>query len=232
MIVQKKENAVSPAIATVLLVLMTVLLAAVIAAVVLGMTGDQTDYVVGLTADPAQSGGNVTVTLYGGKDLPNLVKAEVIDAGSARGEFVTVWEGAAGTALAGVPLVAESVARPEEDRAEYATRILTKGTFADGTEQVLLERAVTFRGVQRVGEESGEPEDLRKDAVVMVTAKDQEGEFRNTFSDETVGCSGLVEEGNLISVTLTLADTAITPSAAKIMDSESNDVTNKYKSIN
>ena len=75
MIVQKKENAVSPAIATVLLVLMTVLLAAVIAAVVLGMTGDQTDYVVGLTADPAQSGGNVTVTLYGGKDLPNLVKA-------------------------------------------------------------------------------------------------------------------------------------------------------------
>lgn len=232
MIVQKKENAVSPAIATVLLVLMTVLLAAVIAAVVLGMTGDQTDYVVGLTADPAQSGGNVTVTLYGGKDLPNLVKAEVIDAGSAKGEFVTVWEGAAGTALAGVPLVAESVARPEEDRAEYATRILTKGTFADGTEQVLLERAVTFRGVQRVGEESGEPEDLRKDAVVMVTAKDQEGEFRNTFSDETVGCSGLVEEGNLISVTLTLADTAITPSAAKIMDSENNDVTNKYKSIN
>ncbi|HJK78402.1 MAG TPA: type IV pilin N-terminal domain-containing protein [Methanocorpusculum sp.] len=159
MIVQKKENAVSPAIATVLLVLMTVLIAAVIAVVVTGMAGDQTNYVVGLTADPAHSGGNVTVTLYGGKDLPNLVKAEVIDAGSAKGEFVEVWKGAAGTALTGVPLVAESVARPEEDRAEYATRIMTKGTFADGTEQVLLERAVTFRGVQSVGQESEEPKE-------------------------------------------------------------------------
>ena len=235
MIVQKKENAVSPAIATVLLVLMTVLIAAVIAVVVTGMAGDQTNYVVGLTADPAHSGGNVTVTLYGGKDLPNLVKAEVIDAGSAKGEFVEVWKGAAGTALTGVPLVAESVARPEEDRAEYVTRSMTKGTFADGTEQVLLERAVTFRGVQSVGQESEEPVEepiSRKDMVIMVTAKNQEGEFRETFTEETVEYSGLIDGDKLTSVTLTLDGTTITPSAAKIMDSENKDVTTMYKLIN
>lgn len=242
MIVQKKENAVSPAIATVLLVLMTVLIAAVIAVVVTGMAGDQTNYVVGLTADPAQSGGNVTVTLYGGKDLPNLVKAEVIDAGSAKGEFVEVWKGAAGTALTGVPLVAESVARPEEDRAEYATRIMTKGTFADGTEQVLLERAVTFRGVQSVGTGDEEPEDLRKNAVVTVKAKDQimtKADFEKIMSDPLkndglVTVNGLINGDKLKSVTLTLSGTnpyTIGVSDCQIVDNKEQDVISKYGTV-
>lgn len=231
MIVQKKENAVSPAIATVLLVLMTVLIAAVIAVVVTGMAGDQTNYVVGLTADPAQSGGNVTVTLYGGKDLPNLVKAEVTDAGSAKGEFVEVWKGAAGTALTGVPLVAESVARPEEDRAEYATRIMTKGTFADGTEQVLLERAVTFRNVRMTFD--------RENTDLLIIFKDNTTEDSKSYLEklksdpdfrlENVLVEGLLNGDKLSSITLTAGSTErkttrITPSDAEIVNDEGKPV--------
>lgn len=130
-----QENAITPAIATILIVLMTVVLAAGVAAVTLGMVEKQPEYVVGLTAKAAPAGKDVTVTLYGSRNIPELVKAEVIDAGSSSGNYVEVWNGSAGTAPVGVPLVAEGVARPAVDRTEYATKLWVKGTFMDGTEQ-------------------------------------------------------------------------------------------------
>jgi hypothetical protein len=156
-----QENAITPAIATILIVLMTVVLAAGVAAVTLGMVEKQPEYVVGLTAKAAPAGKDVTVTLYGSRNIPELVKAEVIDAGSSSGNYVEVWNGSAGTAPVGVPLVAEGVARPAMDRTEYATKLWVKGTFMDGTEQVLLMQAMTFRNVS--GGENGatpDPKDI------------------------------------------------------------------------
>ena len=151
-----QENAITPAIATILIVLMTVVLAAGVAAVTLGMVEKQPEYVVGLTAKAAPAGKDVTVTLYGSRNIPELVKAEVIDAGSSSGNYVEVWNGSAGTAPVGVPLVAEGVARPAVDR----------------TEQVLLMQAMTFRNVS--GGESGASSDLLdgiEDYIQSITVK-------------------------------------------------------------
>jgi len=166
---ESHENAVSPAIATILIVLITVVVAAAVAVVAMGQVENQPDYVVGLTAKAAPAGNDVVVTLYGSKNLPELIKAEVIDAGSSSGKYVEVWNGTAGTAPVGVPLVAEGVARPAEDRAEYATNLWMRGTFADGTEQVLLRQVVTFRNVSGTGEENVEPSGDIEDYIEFPT---------------------------------------------------------------
>lgn len=146
-----EDNAVSPAIATILIVLMTVVAAAAAAVVVMGMADTQPDYVVGLTVKAAPAGSDAVVTLYGSRDIPSLVRLEVIDAGSSSGAFVEAWNGAAGTAPVGVPLTATGVARPAEEMPSYATNVWVKGTFADGTDQVLLMQAVTFTNAAPAG---------------------------------------------------------------------------------
>ncbi|MDU9377148.1 hypothetical protein McpSp1_17950 [Methanocorpusculaceae archaeon Sp1] len=133
-----------------MLVLITAVLVAIVAIAVIGMAGNQPGYVVGVTASAAPSGNNAIVTLYGSKNIPELVKVEVIDAGSSRGEYVEVWNGTAGSAPVGVPLTAKKVARPDGDLLSYAVKLLVKGTFADGTEQVLLMQDAVFRGVGKV----------------------------------------------------------------------------------
>lgn len=151
-----EDNAVSPAIATILIVLMTVAAAAAAAVVVMGMADTQPDYVVGLTVKAAPAGSDAVVTLYGSRDIPGLVRLEVIDAGSSSGAFVEAWNGAAGTALVGVPLTAKGVARPAEEMPSYATNVWVKGTFADGTDQVLLMQAVTFTNAGPAGSDDGD----------------------------------------------------------------------------
>ncbi|MCZ9311902.1 MAG: hypothetical protein O0V67_00865 [Methanocorpusculum sp.] len=143
-----QESAVSPTIATVLILMMTVVAVAVVAAVAMGLAGGEPDYVVGLTVKAAPAGNDAVVTLYGSRNLPDLVRVEVIDAGSSAGEFVEAWNGTAGTAPAGIPLTAENAARPVKEMHAYTTKLWVKGTFADGTEQVLLMQTVTFMDVQ------------------------------------------------------------------------------------
>ncbi len=151
-----EDNAVSPAIATILIVLMTVIAAAAAAVVVMGMADTQPDYVVGLIVKAAPAGADAVVTLYGSRDIPGLVRLEVIDAGSSSGAFVEAWNGAAGTAPVGVPLTAKGVARPAEEMPSYATNVWVKGTFADGTDQVLLMQAVTFTNGELAGSDVGD----------------------------------------------------------------------------
>ncbi|HJK78269.1 MAG TPA: type IV pilin [Methanocorpusculum sp.] len=151
-----EDNAVSPVIATILIVLMTVVAAAAAAVVVMGMADTQPDYVVGLTVKAAPAGSDAVVTLYGSRDIPGLVRLEVIDAGSSSGAFVEAWNGAAGTAPVGVPLTAKEVARPAEEMPSYATNVWVKGTFADGTDQVLLMQAVTFTNAAPAGSDDGD----------------------------------------------------------------------------
>jgi hypothetical protein len=220
---ESHENAVSPAIATILIVLITVVVAAAVAVVAMGQVENHPDYVVGLTAKAAPAGNDVVVTLYGSKNLPELVKAEVIDTGSSSGKYVEVWNGTAGTAPVGVPLVAEGVARPADDRAEYATKLWVTGTFADGTEQVLLRQAVTFRNVSGTGEENVEPSGNLEDYIdgltgigdshevkISIPTKDmseytitvtwKEGEevkLENKVCDKTEYIVGINLEGNL-----------------------------------
>ncbi|MDV0441364.1 hypothetical protein McpAg1_05500 [Methanocorpusculaceae archaeon Ag1] len=135
-----------------MLVLITAVLVAIVAIAVIGMAGNQPGYVVGVTASAAPSGNDAVVTLYGSKNIPELVKVEVIDAGSSAGEYVEVWNGTAGSAPVGIPLTAKKVARPSGNMSSYATKLLVRGTFADGTEQVLLMQDAAFKGVEEVVE--------------------------------------------------------------------------------
>lgn len=175
-----EDNAVSPAIATILIVLMTVVAAAAAAVVVMGMADTQPDYVVGLTVKAAPAGSDAVVTLYGSRDIPGLVRLEVIDAGSSSGEFVKVWSGAAGTAPVGVPLTAKGVARPAETMPSYATNVWVKGTFADGTDQVLLMQAVTFTNAAPAGSDD-EDEDVGPEYTLnnVITWEEKSKGFRD-----------------------------------------------------
>ena len=232
MIGKTEENAVTPAIATILILLITVLVATGAAVVILGITSDQQDHLVGLTAEPVQSGGDVMVTLYGGKELPKLVKAEILDAGSRNGRFVTVWEGTAGTAPAGVPMITKDVARPPANLTEYTTRILVKGTFEDGAEQILLERSMTFRDAKAVPD--------HRDSMVRVIFKNntttniseylEKLQENETFRVENVRAEGLIPGDRISSVVLTTpegkdATTRITPADATFVDSKGKPVT-------
>ena len=232
MIGKTEENAVTPAIATILILLITVLVATGAAVVILGIASDQQDHLVGLTAEPVQSGGDVMVTLYGGKELPKLVKAEILDAGSRNGRFVTVWEGTAGTAPAGVPMITKDVARPPANLTEYTTRILVKGTFEDGAEQILLERSMTFRDARAVPD--------HRDSMVQVIFKDNTttniSEYLEilqenaAFRVENVRVKGLIHGDRISSVVLltqneTSATIRITPKDATFVNSEGKPVT-------
>lgn len=232
MIGKTEENAVTPAIATILILLITVLVATGAAVVILGIASDQQDHLVGLTAEPVQSGGDVMVTLYGGKELPKLVKAEILDAGSRNGRFVTVWEGTAGTAPAGVPMITKDVARPPANLTEYTTRILVKGTFEDGAEQILLERSMTFRDAKAVPD--------HRDRTVQVKFKDntttniseylEKLQGNAAFRIENVRAEGLIHDDKISSVVLTpdekdATTVRITPAGATFVDSEGKPVT-------
>ena len=232
MIGKTEENAVTPAIATILILLITVLVATGAAVVILGIASDQQDHLVGLTAEPVQSGGDVMVTLYGGKELPKLVKAEILDAGSRNGRFVTVWEGTAGTAPAGVPMITKDVARPPANLTEYTTRILVKGTFEDGAEQILLERSMTFRDAKVVPD--------HRNSTVQVIFKDntttniseylEKLQGNAAFRIENVQVEGLIHDDKISSVVLTpdekdATTVRITPADATFVDSKGKPVT-------
>lgn len=77
--VKKTEDAVSPVVATILLVAIAVGLAAVIAAMAFGMVGNlEGGKMVSLTVDTQKSAsGNIIITFAGGADLPALTGLRV-----------------------------------------------------------------------------------------------------------------------------------------------------------
>ncbi len=126
----KNDEAVSPVIGVILMVAITVILAAVIAAFVFGMAGSTgSSKNVGLVV--TQSGGNVQVTIQGGADLPQVTNLEWSTNGA---DFYDTW-----TPSTTFPLEVGQ-------RFSAATGTLSgdtftvRGTFADGTVQVLIEK--------------------------------------------------------------------------------------------
>lgn len=142
----KSDSAVSPVIGTILLVAITVVLIAIITAVVMGLADSEDGKKVGMNAQPA-SGNDAKLILYGGESLSDLIKLEMIDHDSPRGEYIEFWN-ISEPLQVGLPYLAENVARPLNNMDIYDTRINVKGTFTDGREVVLLVQPMTFGNVK------------------------------------------------------------------------------------
>ncbi|HJK78404.1 MAG TPA: type IV pilin [Methanocorpusculum sp.] len=164
MIRYTRDNGVSPVIAVLLILAMTVAAAGIVAVVATGMTGDlQNGKQVGLIVKPAARGGDVLVTVVSGKDVPELTKLEVIDAGAADAQFREVRlsnGGEVASFTAGAGYVAKNVADPGDFLSSYTTPIGVRGSFADGTETVLLNTKLTFANVWTVSQLDGKLSNL------------------------------------------------------------------------
>lgn len=141
----ESNSAISPVLGTILLIAITVALIAIITAVVLGMSGEQNKKEVGIGIIPGEKG-DANVILYNGASIAELVKLEVLDAGSPRGQYVTVWNISESNELlsGGEILFGKRVARPLRDMQLYATTIIIRGLFSDGTEQILFKGPAEF----------------------------------------------------------------------------------------
>lgn len=150
-----KNDAVSPVITVLLLLAISVVIAGVVGMVALGLTGDmQNGKQVGLMVASASSGGgDVMVTVVSGKDVPELVKLEVLDGGARDAHYRPVLipgGNSASSFTAGPEYVAKSVAWPSAKSIgkPYTTPVVVRGTFMDGTEVVLLNTKLTFVGMK------------------------------------------------------------------------------------
>jgi flagellin-like protein len=121
----KNDEAVSPVIGVILMVAITVILAAVIAAFVFGMAGNiNKTKVVSVTAQRIDST-SVVITNMGGQDVTTLTSAVIsVDGGTSVGLGTTVGS-SEDVAATGTP-----------------SHIVVTGTFADGSQQVLLDTRV------------------------------------------------------------------------------------------
>ena len=129
MALRKDEKGVSPVIGVILMVAITVILAAVIASFVFGMgTSVKKTYNVAVTA--VQSGTDVIVTLAGGPDFQSLVGVNVTCTSSTGGTASDTLDTHVG---ASVTLACGSGG---------ADRVLVVGSFADGSQQILLDTFV------------------------------------------------------------------------------------------
>ena len=121
---QKTEEAVSPVIATILMVAISVILAAIVAAFIFGMANQMpTGKTVAVTA--LKDGGDIRLTNYGGADVGNLAgpiditvtNATATTLGTAVGSSVTLTPAPSG----------------------YRVRVMALGTFKDGSTTILLD---------------------------------------------------------------------------------------------
>ena len=126
----QNEEAVSPVIGVILMVAITVILAAVIAAFVFGLAGTTgTSKNVGLTVAKNGTDQGFDVTVQGGTDINTLDLLEFQVNSSGYGNFSgnptdfgvgdLLWTGA---------------------KWNTNTRFMVRGTFSDGSEQVLFDR--------------------------------------------------------------------------------------------
>jgi len=141
-----RDSAVSPVIATILLVAITVIIAAVIAAFVFGMAGDiQQTRIVVITSDVAQgtTDKETILTNHGGKDIAALQSFEVLVNGTPCssnsaaailstlkrvGSSVKVNSTASGICSTTVGITPN-----------FRSHLVVVGTFADGSKQILLD---------------------------------------------------------------------------------------------
>ncbi|MDV0442958.1 type IV pilin N-terminal domain-containing protein [Methanorbis rubei] len=147
----RKDSAVSPVIAVLLILAITVACAGVTAAVSLGFADNlQSGKQVGLIVKPADSGGDVLVTIVSGKDVPELTKLEIIDGGAGNAKYQEVKHSDGmkiASFTAGSGYVAENVAFPGNRMVSYTTPVIVKGTFKDGTEVILLNTKLSFSNI-------------------------------------------------------------------------------------
>ena len=141
---RENEDAVSPVIGVILMVAITVILAAVIAAFVFGMGSSvQSTKTVGLTLQ--KSGDNLTVTIAGGPDLPELQCLKVTFNGDgavySQGEGYTMNTTTKGSArVEGNEFKVGDIFRTGDGQLKNSTRVIVVGHFSDGQEQMLADR--------------------------------------------------------------------------------------------
>jgi len=135
---EKKDDAVSPVIGSILLVAITVIIAAVIAAFVFGMTGDiQTTKVVAVTGQKVvapgcgDAGVGIRLTNHGGKDVGSLHKLEVR---INEGEPIDIENACSGELT---PHVGSVGVYPVDGVDRH--HVVVVGHFVDGTQQVVLD---------------------------------------------------------------------------------------------
>ncbi|MFA6362745.1 type IV pilin [Methanoregula sp.] len=125
---KKNEEAVSPVIGVILMVAITVILAAVIAAFVFGMAGNiQKSHVVSITAQRITGG--VQFTNNGGQDVGSLSSLNITLTGNS-----TNLNGLLGKTVGSQYTVNTSTTS--------GASALVIGTFADGSQQILLQTTV------------------------------------------------------------------------------------------
>jgi len=132
------EDAVSPVIGVILMVAITVILAAVIAAFVFGLAGSTgTSKNVGLTVS-IDAEKYVVVTIQGGTDLASLTEITYsVNNGDSYDDFVNRSD--AGDLV--YPLNVGKVIN-STDTISSGTRVIVKGTFSDGSNQILYDRTL------------------------------------------------------------------------------------------
>ena len=132
------EDAVSPVIGVILMVAITVILAAVIAAFVFGLAGTTgTSKNVGLTVVSNGTNEGFKVTIQGGTDLPTLNALNWSNDGSNFYAFENT-EGNADPETYNVGTVLWT--GNAESQTNSGVRLIIRGTFNDGSQQVLFDR--------------------------------------------------------------------------------------------
>lgn len=137
---RQNEEAVSPVIGVILMVAITVILAAVIAAFVFGMTGNvQTTKTVSMQAQ--LNAGDIVITINGGPDLNMLQEVTITHNGTAPAT-ITVSDTVDLTPSAGKVAGNFSVGDVLTFTPADGTggRLLIVGQWADGAEQIILDR--------------------------------------------------------------------------------------------
>ncbi|MDI6898925.1 MAG: type IV pilin N-terminal domain-containing protein [Methanolinea sp.] len=132
--IMKNDEAVSPVIGVILMVAITVILAAVIAAFVFGLAGTTgSSKNVGITV--AKSGETqFVVTIQGGTDLPQLNKLEYQTNTTGFHEITAPSGGWS------VGITRTITGYNETAATNTGVRLILRGTFSDGSQQVLWDR--------------------------------------------------------------------------------------------
>lgn len=232
-----RDAAVSPIIATILLVVLTVTVIAVAAVVVINISegyGDQKT--VDIRVTPVSGTNNFSVVLTGGADAAELTKIQ------GRLE---------GGGQISSPIENPKVGLPEERKLESTIPgevLLTLiGTFADGTVQTVYQSLVNVQATGYIPPTDvtyspkptvvGTQEPVVVRGTLTITAKNQvmtKDDFLKNIEksewriQEGITSADLVQEDKISSVTLTLNGKDIVPSDAEIQNANGESV--EYKS--
>jgi len=132
------EEAVSPVIGVILMVAIVVILAAVIAAFVFGMAGGTgTAKNIGMTVQADSSG--ASLTLQGGADLPQVTKMEYNLNGTSNW-YVVQTTGGSSAAIGDFTVGTVLKAPNQGTNLVQGARLMIRGTFTDGSQQVIFDR--------------------------------------------------------------------------------------------